>query len=148
MRRSSGNTVWQMQHRSAGFYLDECLPHTVAQALRLVRHDIEDPTNTGQKGRSDEDLLTWLQQEDRIWITKDARARYAHREAIASSNVSIVWIRGMDRSTEPERLTNPQTLLLMLAGFLNRILSEVNDSPTPCYFEIQPGRAWPRLKRV
>ena len=54
-----------MQHRSAGFYLDECLPHTVAKALRLVKHDIEDPTHSGQKGRSDEDLLTWLQQEER-----------------------------------------------------------------------------------
>ena len=132
-----------MQHRSAGFYLDECLPHTVAQALRLVSHDIEDPTNTGLKGRSDEDLLTWLQQENRIWITKDARARFAHREAIASSNVSIVWIRGLDRKATLGSSTNPQTLLLMLAGFLNRILSEVSTSPTPCYFEILPGRACP-----
>ena len=71
-----------MQHRSAGFYLDECLPHTVAKALRLVKHDIEDPTHSGQKGRSDEDLLAWLQQEERIWITKDASARSAHHQAI------------------------------------------------------------------
>lgn len=137
-----------MQHKSAGFYLDECLPHTVAKALRLVNHDIEDPTNSRQKGRSDEDLLTWLQQEDRIWITKDASARDAHRDAIASSGVSIVWVRGMDRRTSAERLTNPQTLLLMLAGYLRRILSEVNASPNPCYFEILPGRTWPRLKRL
>ena len=137
-----------MQHRSAGFYLDECLPHTVAKALRLVRHNIEDPTNSGQKGRNDEDLLAWLQQENRIWITKDASARQAHSEAIASSGVSVVWVRGMDRRTAPERLTNPQSLLLMLAGFLNRILSEVNASPTPCHFEILPGHPWPRLKRI
>ncbi len=137
-----------MQHKSAGFYLDECLPHTVAKALRLVKHTIEDPTKSGQKGRSDEDLLTWLQQEDRIWITKDASAREAHRDAIASSGVSIVWIRGMDRKIAPGRSTNPQTLLLMLAGFLDRIMSEVNASPNPCYFEILPGRAWPRLKRL
>ena len=137
-----------MQHRSAGFYLDECLPHTVAKALRLVKHDIEDPTHSGQKGRSDEDLLAWLQQEERIWITKDASARNAHHQAIASSGVSIVWIRGMDRKPTLGSSTNPQTLLLMLAGFLNRILSEVNRSPTPCYFEILLGRAWPRLKRI
>ena len=137
-----------MQHNSSGFYLDECLPHTVAQALRLVKHDIEDPTNSRQKGRSDEDFLTWLQQEERIWITKDASARDAHRDAIASSGVSIVWVRGMDRRAATERLTNPQTLLLMLAGYLRRILSEVNASPNPCYFEILPGRTWPSLKRI
>ena len=148
MRQLSGNTVWQMQHRSAGFYLDECLPHTVAKALRLVRHDIEDSTNAGLKGRNDEDLLTWLQQENRIWITKDSRAREAHRDAISSSGVSIVWIRGMDRKTATESLTNPQTLLLMLAGFLTRIMSEVSASPNPCYFEILPGRTWPRLRHL
>ena len=80
---------------------------------------LKTPQTTGQKGRSDEDLLTWLQQEDRIWITKDASAREAHHEAIVSSNVSIVWIRGMDRKTTLGSSTNPQTLLLMLAGFLN-----------------------------
>jgi hypothetical protein len=93
-----------MPPEETAFHLDECLPPAVAKALRLVAYNISDATPAKVRGWDDEDLIPWLSQNKRVWITKDHEAKNAHMESI----VKISYQRRLDSRDGPQALQQEQ----------------------------------------
>ena len=137
-----------MQPEEARFYLDECLPLVVAQALRLVGYQITDHRREQKTGWGDEELVPWLAQNGYIWITKDHDAKKAHADAIRRNLLSVVWVRGMDRESPDGRRINTRMLHRMLTNRLDKVSDQLRAAQGPRHFELRMGGNNPRLDRV
>jgi hypothetical protein len=81
------------------FYLDECLPEQIAQALRLVQYPITYPELHGKKnnGTKDPDLIPYLAAKRLVWVTSDAAAKRVHGNLLRKHQLSALWVRGLER---------------------------------------------------
>lgn len=116
---------------SVAFYVDECLPPQIAEALALVDYPITHPSAHGRLGEKDELLLPWLGEQGYVWVTRDDAAKKAHRSLFIEHNVSALWVRGMDR-----KKANPlgvHDLFLMLASKLERVAERVAAAKGPLH---------------
>jgi predicted nuclease of predicted toxin-antitoxin system len=138
-----GNERSRQRRKDALFFLDECLPAQVGEALALVEHPITTPDIEGNRGTPDEELIPWMARERLVWITKDFDAQKRHLAAILRYQISVVWIRGLERARN--RLSIRQ-LHLMLTVKLPEIESIVRDARGPHHFEIHLSGAHPVLR--
>jgi predicted nuclease of predicted toxin-antitoxin system len=111
--------------------LDECLPATVAEALALVGHPINSVRGLGKSGVGDEELIPWMGRERLIWITKDDAARRQHGGPLRAAQLSVVWVRGTERSKSGLTLIQ---LHLLLTNKLPEIVDRVEKSRIPLWF--------------
>lgn len=115
------------------FYLDECLPEVVAKALSIVGHPITSPREAGKLGVKDRVLIPWLASEHLVWVTKDDDAKRSHYQEIRAHDLSVVWVRGLDRS---KRHISVKDLHLMLTVKLPQLIRVMRDAPSARYFEL------------
>lgn len=113
------------------FFLDENLPPQVARALSLVGYPITHPDEHGKRGEKDPDLITWLAQNQLVWITKDDDARKRHSGQIEQSGVSVVWVRGL---AGKKNVVSIQQVHLMLTVKLDEIIEQLEKSIGPRHF--------------
>ena len=111
--------------------LDECLPPLVADVLAKIGHPITSVQALGKSGTPDEELIPWMGRERFIWITKDDAARQRHLGPLRTAQLSVVWIRGMERSKSG--LTIIQ-IHFLLTNKLPEIIAKVEASRTPLWF--------------
>jgi predicted nuclease of predicted toxin-antitoxin system len=111
--------------------LDECLPATVAEALALVGHPIISVRGLGKSGVGDEELIPWMGREKFIWITRDDAARRQHGGPLRAAQLSVVWVRGTERSKSGLTLVQ---LHLLLTNKLPEIVNRVEKSRIPLWF--------------
>ena len=137
-----------MPPEETAFHLDECLPPAVAKALRLVAYNISDATPAKVRGWDDEDLIPWLSQNKRVWITKDHEAKNAHMESIVKNRISVVWIRGMDRKPSNKNRVGVRELHRMITDRIEAIGSEISSAKSPRYFSLSIRSDVPQLKRL
>jgi predicted nuclease of predicted toxin-antitoxin system len=123
--------------------LDECLPAQVGDALALVDHPITTAEIEGKRGVPDEDLIPWMAEARLVWITKDFDAQKRHLAAILRHQVSVVWIRGLERARN--RMTVKQ-LHLMLTVKLPELETIIRASNGPRHFELHLSGVHPVLR--
>ena len=120
------------------FYLDECLPYQIADALRLVGYPITSwKLLFGEEGKKDEHFIPELSKQRLVWITKDDESRLEHQEEIEKYHISVVWVRGIQRSKkQKDGPTKPRMkdVHRMLVNKLDDIAAEVNKAKGPRYF--------------
>ena len=128
---------------SCHFYLDECLPHQVADALKLVEFPIECADSNGWLGWKDKRLLPELVRCGLTWITKDDDARRRH---LASdplrSQLSVIWVRGFDRRSDP---MSPRQFHHLLTNCLDKAEVQVTKAKSALWFEVYFNGAKPTL---
>lgn len=121
------------QDKPVQFYLDECLPYQVADALRRVGYSITSWHDDSQsRGEKDPQLIPRLGSLGYTWITKDSEARTEHGSELRAAQISVVWIGGLER----KRLQNVSVkdLHRMLTDKLDQIGREIADANGPRYF--------------
>jgi len=74
------------------------LPWQIAHALEVVNYPITHPDAHGKRGEQDETLIPWMCQQPFVWITKDDAAKKAHRNLMIQHGLSVLWVRGLERS--------------------------------------------------
>ena len=114
------------------FFLDECLPHQVSNALSLVGYPITSALAAGQRGVKDAKLIPYLAENGYTWITKDDEAKRRHLDDIIKSQISTVWVRGIDRRRK-DNIT-PRQLHLMLTNKLPDIEESLRTARAPRHF--------------
>lgn len=118
---------------SCDFYLDECLPHQVADALKIVGFPIESATSMNMIGWQDEDLLPKLVELGLAWITKDKRARRQH---LANSDLRhrlpVIWVKGFDREDDP---MSPRRFHHLMTNTLGRAEPQIRQASGALWFE-------------
>lgn len=137
-----------MPPEETAFHLDECLPPAVARALRLVGHNISDAFSAEVNGWDDEELIPWLSENNRVWITKDHDAKIAHMESIINNRISVVWIRGMDRKPSNKNRVGTRELHRMITDRIERIGNEVMSARSPRYYLLSIRSGIPQLKHL
>ncbi|MBI2760413.1 MAG: hypothetical protein HYX51_03175 [Chloroflexi bacterium] len=133
-----GNEGSRPQPDDTLFFVDECLPAQVGQALRLVGYPITTSADEETRAVLDEDLIPWLAERRYIWITKDDAAKREHMVAIARHAISVVWVRGLEHgkdSVQKNKITARQ-LHLMLTVKLLEIEKLVRAARGPRYFTL------------
>ena len=118
------------------FYLDECLPHVVADALASVGHPITSAHEQQQIWTLDVQLIPWLVQQGYVWITKDDAAPTEHSSALRQRRLSVVWIRGLDRR---RNRIDARELHLILTVKLDQIAEAVRQARGPRWFLLYLG---------
>jgi PIN like domain len=127
----TGKAASQTPRSAPLFFLDEGLPSAVARALSLVGHPITSCEEQGQRGTKDELLIPWLADQGYIWLTRDDAARKAHGAALRRYQLSVVWVRGLDRS---KNSISAIDLHLMLTVKLEQISEKVVAARGPVWF--------------
>lgn len=127
----SGKRRSKRQPDDVRFFLDESLPPQVGDALRLVEYPITTPVITGKRGYKDEDLLPWLAEEGYVGVTKDEDALRRYRDTIIKHQLSVVWVRGLERK---KATLSVRQVFLILAVTLPRIESELRATHKPSHF--------------
>ena len=130
------------------FYLDECLPYAVAEALRMVGYEITDHRREQMTGWADELLIPWLGENGYVWITKDHDAKKVHSDQIRRSLLNVVWIKGADRGTRSNQRMNTKMLHRMLTNRLDDIASKIAEALGPRHFVLSVNGDRVRLERV
>ena len=132
----------------AAFCLDECLPAQVAEALEMVEYPITHNEAHGLlEGTKDEVVIPTLAADGLVWITRDDKAKTAHRHLIEGHQLSVVWVRGFERSkVKPPQI---KELHFMLAAKLDPIAEMVDSANGPRYFSVWlKGPMVPAFERV
>ncbi|MEN8615195.1 hypothetical protein ABFB09_07970 [Dehalogenimonas sp. THU2] len=86
----------------------------------------------GEQGLQDQYLIPYLGGKQYVWITKDIRAKVEHEQAIITSQISVVWIAGLERTKKNH--ISVSDLHLMLTTKLQEIRSKIEKSKSPLYF--------------
>jgi hypothetical protein len=125
--------------KAVTFYLDECLPYTIALYLKAVGYPITCWYEEfhQQQGLKDPYLIPYLGAKGYTWITKDDEAKKEHINEIRTAGISVVWVRGLERQkgTAPSRnLITGKDLHRMLTDKLDSIAKEITNSRTALYF--------------
>jgi predicted nuclease of predicted toxin-antitoxin system len=113
------------------FFLDENLPPQVAIALALVGYPITHPDEHDKRGEKDPELITWLAQNQLVWITKDDDARKRHIGRIMQAGVSVVWVRGL---AGRKNVVSLKQVHLMLTVKLDELIEQLQKSTAPRHF--------------
>jgi len=129
----AGKRVSLRPPRTPTLYLDECLPPAVGEALALVGHAIIVPEDAGKRGAKDPDLIPSMAQEALVWVTKGDDAKRSHHRQIRQHQLSVVWVRGLDRS---KSFISVRQLHLMLTVKLPEIVAQVAAANGARYFEL------------
>ncbi len=127
------------------FFLDENLPPQVARALALVGYPISHPAEHGKRGEKDPELITWLAQNQFVWVTIDDDARKRHIGHIGRAGVSVVWVRGLDG--RKNRVTIKQ-VHLMLTVKLEDLIEKLAASNRPLHYMVYLAGKRPVLKQL
>ena len=132
------------------FFLDESLPPTVAEALALVEYEIVSSRSEGLLGLEDEQLIPLLGERGCVWITKDDAAKSEHRSLIQRAGISVVWVRGVERTrgTTAKNTITVKDVHRMLTLHLDKIAREVAAARGPRYFLLHMAGDRPMLKTV
>ena len=125
-----GNQPSRRQPEPA-FYLDETFPSQVGEALASVGYAVIVPKDADKVGAKDPELIPWLAQSGLAWITKDDGARIRHRKELLTGNVSVVWVRGIDRSKSH---ITPKQLHFLLTNKLDEIARQLRSARGAIYF--------------
>ena len=121
---------------SIKFLLDECLPYRIADSLREVGFNITSSHREGLDGWEDERLIPWLGSEQIVWITKDDSARRGHDNTIQRTRISVVWIRGTERTggTITRNNISLKEVLHVLVAKLDDIRDQIMEANGPRFF--------------
>ena len=122
--------------RAIKFLLDECLSYKIADSLREVEFNITSSRGEGVDGWEDAQLIPWLGQESLVWITKDDSARHQHRALIHRAGISVVWVRGTERTdgTTTRNTISLRELLHLLVARLDFIRDQIAGANGPRFF--------------
>jgi hypothetical protein len=125
------------QHKQVTFFLDECLPYGVAEALKTVGYPITSWREEfrAQQGALDPWLIPYLGGKQYTWVTKDDKAKKEHEPEIRAAGISVVWIRGLDRpSGKPKKnKITVKDLHRMLTDKLDFIEEQITGARGPLY---------------
>ena len=127
------------------FFLDENLPPQVARALALVGYPITHPEEHGKRGAKDPALITWLAQNQFVWITKDDDARKRHIDRIREAGVTVVWVRGLEGR---KNRVSIQQMHLMLTVKLQDLMEELQKLTGPRHFMLYLSGRRPVLRTL
>ncbi len=111
----------------------------------MIGYPITHPEQHQQRGTKDEALIPWLSERGYTWITKDDAAKKAHAEALLSSGISVVWVRGIDR--RKNRIT-VHDVHLLLASKLEEAARQIDESRGPLHLEVYLNGARPTLRAI
>jgi len=128
----------RQQYKKVYFFLDECLPHQIADILNSIGHPITSwfVEFKGQQGIKDTPLIQYLGAKGYTWITKDDEAKVEHEKDIRSAGISVVWIRGLEREKGKPKKNKISTRQMhrMLTDKLQKLERNIADSKTALYF--------------
>ena len=112
------------------FLLDESLAPIVAEALRLVGHNIRSVEETfGQKGIGDPEIIEWCRANDAIWIHADDSARREHQKQIQTSGIRTIWVR------RRQGRLSVQEQLRILAFAIPKMIEALEKQPRVRHYE-------------
>ena len=142
--------------RDIKFLLDECLPYRIADSLRKVGFNITSSRGEGVEGWEDERLIPWLGSGQMVWITKDDSARRGHDNSIQRARISVVWIRGTERTggTTTRNNISLKEVLHVLVAKLDDIGEQIAEANGPRFFLLHMkgkspvATAFPQLELV
>ena len=139
MQLSGKNNLRVRQtNKKVYFFLDECLPHQIADILNSIGHPIISwfIEFNGQQGIKDTPLIQYLGAKKYTWITKDDEARIEHEKDIRAAGISVVWIRGLERKKGKPKKNKISTKEIhrMLTDKLHGLESKISNSKTTLYF--------------
>ena len=83
----------------------------------------------------DEEIIPHLAQKAgsrSVWITGDRRALQKHGRLIATSGISVIWLRGPGR-----RPVQPRVQVQMLTAVIARVHSLIQSSVVPLHFRVR-----------
>ena len=131
------------------FLLDESLTSVVAHALESVGYSITSCERQGLLHWPDEELIPWMAEQGYVWVTKDGAARNQHRAAIQRTRISVIWLRGQERSNRTTAKNNmpPKAQHRMLTDELDDISDIVFQARGPRYFLVYLRNNGPAMKR-
>jgi predicted nuclease of predicted toxin-antitoxin system len=119
------------------FFLDECLPYQIGDMLKQVGYPIVSWRDEfHEQGIKDPFIIPYLGAKHYVWITKDESARKEHEQAIRVSAISVVWVSGLDRSTNKAKRNyiTVKDLHRMLTDKLDDLETLISGSNKPQYF--------------
>lgn len=138
MPLSGKSSFKQHGHKQVIFFLDECLPHGLADVLKTVGYPIISwyEEFKGQQGTKDPWLIPYLGAKGYTWVTKDHETRRKHESEIRASGISVVWIRGLERAgSKPKKNEiSIKDLHRMLTDKLDAIEEQIASAKGPRYF--------------
>lgn len=127
------------------FLLDESLAPVVAQALRMVGHNILGVAEAFEgKGVKDPEIIEWCRTNGAIWIHADDRARREHQKQIQTSGVRTIWVyRPGGRMTAQEQLR-------ILAFAIPKMIEAMETRPRVRHYEVRSTNptSTPTFRRV
>jgi len=135
------------------FFLDECLPHSIAEMLRQVGYPITSWYDEfkQQQGFKDPYIIPHLGAKGYAWITKDDAAKHEHKSEIEVAQISVIWVKGLERPTNKPKhnFITVKDLHRMLTEKLDDIAEQISSSNKPQYFTLgmrKDGK--PRLQKI
>lgn len=127
-----------LHSKAVTFFLDECLPYKIADALKSFGHPITSwhEEFQGQQGLKEPYLIPYLGAKSYTWITKDDEAKKEHENEIRTAGISVVWVRGLEREKgKPKKnYITVKDLHRMLTDKLDYIAEMMLNSKTSLYF--------------
>lgn len=126
----------EAEDEEVAFCLDECLPYIVARALSLVGYHVEDHDSLGLIGRRDEFIIPWLSQRGYVWITADEAARKQHAHLMVQNQLSVVWVRGMNRKSSAGTRLSTRGLHRVITVRIDDIATKVSEADGPRHFAL------------
>ena len=125
----------------ARFFLDECLPHRIADGLSMNYYPVTCSEREGNAGWDDEILIPWLGEQKFTWITRDHRARTQHRDDIIAAGISVVWVRGVVHKSGTIAVeVSMRDVFRMLAWRLDELITMIEESSRPRYYVMSLNR--------
>lgn len=108
------------------YFLDEGLPHQLAQGLRGLKVPIE----TVQRASFDDAIINRAAVHGPlgVWVTRDWKARHVHRRSITEAGISVAWIRDRNGSSLKQGF--------MVISFIYRFGHMILETDSPLYFEV------------
>jgi hypothetical protein len=105
----------------------------------------------GQQGFKDPYLIPYFGAKSYTWITKDDTAKKEHKQEIQASQISVVWVTGLERPTNKPKhnYITVKDLHRMLTDKLDNIEAMIASSNKPQYFVLgMRVDGFPRLAKV
>ena len=114
------------------FLLDESLAPIVAEALKLVGHNIANVEMAfGRKGIGDPEIIEWCRMNEAIWIHADDRARRDHSVQLQTSGIRTIWVyRRRGGMTAQEQLR-------VLAFAIPKMIEALERQPRVRHYEVR-----------
>jgi len=120
------------------FFLDECLPYPIADALKSFGYPIISwyEEFKGQQGIKEPYLIQYLGAKEYTWITKDDEAKKEHESEIRTAGISVIWIRGLEREKGKPKKNNIRIkdVHRILTDKLDILETEISNSNRSLYY--------------